>query len=195
MSQGISVDPDTATNHLVACVCTGMQWHAPPSKTENRITILYNFLNNIFWYLHNVSKTNKKKEKEKKSRQSKTKVQSCFITRNFEMKFFPPTGLPATVRRKKKKSKNIISVYHWNWKVKKKIQNLLHFWSLSTIKWYYFLIFRILSPIWLRSLRANHSPLRSTCLQSTNDSSKQNFMLINTTFLLLTINAKEKFRG
>lgn len=189
MSQGISVDPDTAANHLVACVCTGMQWHAPPSKTENRITILYNFLNNIFWYLHNVSQT-----KRKKSRQRKTKVQSCFITRNFEMNFFPPQAY-LQLWEEKKKSKNIISVYHWNWKVKKKIQNLLHFWSLSTIKWYYFLIFRILSPIWLRSLRANHSPLRSTCLLSTNDSSKQNFMLINTTFLLLTINAKEKFRG
>lgn len=55
-------------------------------------------------------KQTKKKEKEKKSRQSKMKVQSCFITRNFEMKFFPPTGLPATVRRKKKIKKHYFSV-------------------------------------------------------------------------------------
>lgn len=149
----------------------------------------------IFWITYSDTYTMFLKQKEKKSRQRKTKVQSCFITRNFEMNFFPPQAYLRLWEEKKIIKKHYFSVSLKLEGKEKKIQNLLYFWSLSTIKWYYFLIFRILSPIWLRSLRANHSPLRSTCLQSTNDSSKQNFMLINTTFLLLTINAKEKFRG
>lgn len=150
----------------------------------------------IFWitYSDTYTMSLKQKKKEKNQDREKQKFRAALSHVILRWTFFPHR-LTCDCEKKKKIKKHYSRVSLKLEGKEKKIQNLLYFWSLSTIKWYYFLIFRIFSPIWLRSLRANRSPLRSTCLQSTNDSSKQNFMLINTTFLLLTINAKEKFRG
>lgn len=93
----------TISLHVFAQACSDM--HLP-----QRQKIASQFCT-IFWITYSDTYTmSLKQKKRKKSRQRKTKVQSCFITRNFEMNFFPPQAYLRLWEEKKIIKKHYFSV-------------------------------------------------------------------------------------